>query len=359
MIAPPPPARRLVELDALRGLAALAVMLFHYTTRYTEMYPAAPQPVWAVPWGHHGVELFFAISGFVIFVTLDRSRTLADFAVSRVSRLFPAYWTAILLTSLVMLLAGQYDLLRTPAEILVNLTMLQGFLRVAPVDAAYWTLSIELAFYAVMAVIWRLGLFRHIGVVLIGWLLLPWIWTYAPALTGHTPSWLLGLLLIQAQIPWFAIGIAAYRLRLGSGGGGGWAYPVIAFALVTIAACQGLSALWVAVPVTLVMVTVATRGLRALRWPPLVWLGTISYSLYLLHQNIGHVLIAALERRGTAPSLAIAITIIVAIALAAAVSYAIERPVLHAVRHLWSRVRRRGGSPPPPLATAPRSSPES
>jgi peptidoglycan/LPS O-acetylase OafA/YrhL len=359
MTAPSPPVRRLVELDALRGLAALAVMLFHYTTRYHDLYPAAPQTAWSVPWGHHGVELFFAISGFVIFVTLDRSRTLADFAVSRVSRLFPAYWTAILLTSLVMLFAGRTELLRTPTEIAVNMTMLQGFVHVAAVDAAYWTLSIELAFYAVMAVIWRLGLFRHIGAVLVGWLLLPWIWTYAPALTGHTPSWLLGLLLIQAQVPWFAIGIAAYRLRSGATGGGGWTPVVIGFALLTIAGCQGLSALWVAVPVTLIMVTVATRGLRALRWPPLVWLGTISYSLYLLHQNIGHVLIAALERRGAPPLLAITIAIVVAVALAAAVSYAVERPALHAVRRLWSRVSRRGGSPLPPSPRASRSSQES
>ncbi|WP_076068643.1 acyltransferase family protein [Sphingomonas montana] len=353
---PPPPRSRLVELDALRGLAALAVMLFHFTTRYAELYPAAPPTRWSVPWGHHGVELFFAISGFVIFVTLERSRTLADFAVSRASRLFPAYWTAILLTSAVMLLAGRGDLLRSPTEIAVNLTMLQGFVRVAPIDAAYWTLSIELAFYAVMALLWRCDLFRRIDVVLFGWLLLPWIWAYAPALTGHTPSWLLGLLLIQAQIPWFAIGIAAYRLHVGAAGRATW---VIAAALVTIAGCEGSFALFVALPVTLAMLLVALRGTALLRWPPLVRLGGISYSLYLLHQNIGHALIAALEARGVAPDLAVAAAIGVAVLLATAVTHGIERPALHAVRRASARISRGDALPRPPSAPVRPSSPES
>src|SRR5205085_8037449 len=109
----------------------------------------------AVPWGHYGVQIFFGISGFVIFMTLDRTTTLADFAVSRVSRLYPAYWTAMFATTAVVLVAGMNNLLVSPGEFAADLTMMQGFVGLASVDGVYWTLGIELAFYFAMA-----GLFQ-------------------------------------------------------------------------------------------------------------------------------------------------------------------------------------------------------
>jgi peptidoglycan/LPS O-acetylase OafA/YrhL len=56
---------RLAELDVLRGLAALAVMLYHYTVRFTQLYPNFPPAAAKLPCGFFGVE-FFCISGFVI-----------------------------------------------------------------------------------------------------------------------------------------------------------------------------------------------------------------------------------------------------------------------------------------------------
>ena len=73
-------------------------MLFHFTTRFTELYPASGASVLAVPYGYFGVNLFFIISGFVIFMTLQRTERPMDFVVSRFSRLFPSYWAAIILT---------------------------------------------------------------------------------------------------------------------------------------------------------------------------------------------------------------------------------------------------------------------
>src|SRR5690348_11798154 len=88
---------RLAEVDALRGVAVLMVVAFHYTTRLGELFPAA---AWGdFRFGEYGVHLFFVISGFVIIMTLDRSERPADFLVARFSRLYPAYWTAIVLTS--------------------------------------------------------------------------------------------------------------------------------------------------------------------------------------------------------------------------------------------------------------------
>ena len=97
---------RMVELDALRGIAAVAVLGYHFTTRYQEQIGHVGGMPADLSVGRYGVHLFFLISGFVIFMTLERTRTVADFAVSRFSRLFPGYWAALSLTSLVVLVAG-------------------------------------------------------------------------------------------------------------------------------------------------------------------------------------------------------------------------------------------------------------
>src|SRR5262245_3655062 len=78
--------RRFEELDVLRGVAAMAVVIFHYSghaTRYLTGFP------FHFKLGEHGVQLFFAISGFVIFMTLENTQRLRDFVVSRFSRLYP------------------------------------------------------------------------------------------------------------------------------------------------------------------------------------------------------------------------------------------------------------------------------
>ena len=97
---------RLECVDSLRGIAATAVMLFHYTTRYDQLFVQQQSLGFDVPWGYPGVNLFFMISGFAIFMTLDKTRRPMDFVVSRFSRLFPSYWSAVLLTFFVVSACG-------------------------------------------------------------------------------------------------------------------------------------------------------------------------------------------------------------------------------------------------------------
>ena len=162
-LAQKPRISRLVEIDALRGVAALAVVLFHYTARFDELFGHRPPPAISFSGGHYGVNLFFIISGFVIFMTLEKTSKPMDFVVSRFSRLFPAYWTAIVLTFLLTHLLGLPGKLVDLATAFGNLVMIHGLLfRIPHVDGVYWTLEVELLFYCGM-----LGLFclRRLGKV--------------------------------------------------------------------------------------------------------------------------------------------------------------------------------------------------
>lgn len=89
---------RVIELDALRGLAALCFVLYHFTWFIDTVLPGARLPAFQLRWGCYGVQLFFAISGFVILMTLDRTVTVRQFARARFRRLFPAYWIAMAAT---------------------------------------------------------------------------------------------------------------------------------------------------------------------------------------------------------------------------------------------------------------------
>jgi peptidoglycan/LPS O-acetylase OafA/YrhL len=153
---------RIRELDSLRGIAAVAVALFHLAYWYGN----PPPDRWLFLWGHYGVELFFLISGFVIFMTLERSKSVYDFAVSRVARLYPAYWVAVALTSIVAYAAfPRWD--SAPPSfgvVLVNLTMLQRFFMVGEIDKSYWTLAIELSFYVAIAAAFKARLMSRIEV---------------------------------------------------------------------------------------------------------------------------------------------------------------------------------------------------
>ena len=94
---------RIIELDALRGIAAIFVLIYHYTYRYNSLYGhSGILEELGFYWGKQGVQLFFMISGFVIFLSLNHLKKPMDFIVSRFSRLYPPFWIAIACTFLVV-----------------------------------------------------------------------------------------------------------------------------------------------------------------------------------------------------------------------------------------------------------------
>ena len=161
---------RFVELDYLRGLAALSVMFFHYTYGYDNGLHLISANKFYLRFGNLGVQLFFIISGFVIFMTLERTKSSVDFVISRFSRLFPAYWMAMFLSIIFVVTVSSpfhYSELSVK-QILVNITMLQHWVKVKDIDAVYWTLSVELTFYFFMWIVFyfkKLHLIYYISFV--------------------------------------------------------------------------------------------------------------------------------------------------------------------------------------------------
>jgi peptidoglycan/LPS O-acetylase OafA/YrhL len=324
---------RLVEVDALRGIAALAVLLFHYTTRYQQLYGGIGEPTLSFPHGHLGVNLFFVVSGFVIFMTLERTRRPLDFVVSRFSRLFPAYWTAIWITYAVTAAFGLPGKEVTLLQAAANMLMVHGFAWVPHVDGVYWTLEVELLFYCWMLGLFMLGGLRQVHRLL--WALLAARLAYQAmaAAFGIDLPWVLSRLMILTYIPWFALGICVYQSRQRGDAAQQRRCAVTAvLALVCLAVQDGWEHVLLAATFALLVRLAADGRLRPLHHPWLVHLGAISYPLYLLHENIGWVALREMQARGVGYDASMLIVAALAIGLATLVHRLVEDPSLHWIR---------------------------
>lgn len=149
--------RRFLELDALRFVAALMVVFYHFGTRpfydSVSLIRFAEIPDY-LKYNYLAVNLFFMISGFVILLTAQ-ARSVSKFAISRAVRLYPAFWICCSLSFSVILLLMHGKIQTSWPRYFMNLTMLNGFVGVGGIDGTYWTLLIEFKFYLlVLGLLW-------------------------------------------------------------------------------------------------------------------------------------------------------------------------------------------------------------
>ncbi|MGY4985779.1 acyltransferase family protein [Streptomyces nigrescens] len=339
-------ASRLRALDGLRLLAALMVAAYHYGGRDGEIAQAwggspAEQFPTAAPlfaYGCLGVQIFFVISGFVICLS-GWGRTLRAFIASRVSRLFPAYWVAILLVTAVFALPWVAYKALSPSDVLTNLTMLQQPLGVDRVLGVCWTLWAEMRFYALFALCVVLPGATRGRVVLFcaGWTL-----AAALAQAAHEP--LLDTILMPEYAPYFIGGIGLYLLhRYGARDPIAWAIVLVSW---LIGQHYAIARLWhapsadgfsyrssagIIAVVTLGFALVAAVALGKLRWANWRWLtvaGALTYPFYLVHEHLGWVVVRALHHGVGLPSYAtLLLTVGLMLLLAWVLHRFIERPL--------------------------------
>lgn len=335
--SPPRSTKRILELDGLRGLAALGVVFFHFTLRFRQLF-GAPDGLWFdFPRGDYGVYLFFMLSGYVIFMTLDRTKAASDFVVARFARLYPTYWVAMLLTFVTVRTFGLPGQEVSVRDLCVNATMVQSLLDAPHVDGAYWSLQAEILFYAAMLALWRFGLLKNAQRTFTAWLACAIVVEFA---TWWLPEQLAGKLgPIQTLgslrfIHLFVIGMAIYRQQGERSFDPGWLLLVIACwfyqAIVDSASGGALVAAF-----SIVMYLATTGHLHWLAARPLAYLGSISYPLYLIHQNVGYVIIRKLNGLGWNANVSLLTAVAVVLAVAAALSRYIEWPAVYAIKRRY------------------------
>ena len=353
-------ARRIQGLDVLRGIAAVCVVIYHYTSNFQRVYGHTSPPLFSFHYGALGVLLFFLISGFVIFMTLEKTQRPRNFVRSRFSRLYPAYWAALLLTFAVLRFSHLPG--RTPsfARLAVNFSMIQGLVGVQHVDGVYWTLQVELCFYTIMLVLFMAGQLRWAQFWLLALMGLRLAQVYFlpenSAFLQHHPRIARSVsqieqVLILDYVHAFLIGITLYNIWKN-----GWrlTYAMILGICLLYSFWYGPRDDFYFTLGFVTLVYAASHGyLSLLENRVMLFLGLISYSLYLTHQNIGYVVLRWMEGHGANANVAILAALVVALAAASALTYAIERPALRLLRGKKPRDATRP-APAPAIAATPR-----
>lgn len=299
------PAPRLQHLDGLRGVAIGIVVLYHAFNRWNGIEPWDPAPfAWPLYAGKFGVQLFFIISGFVIFMSLERSASALGFARRRWLRLFPAMliaaifiWiTAPLIPSRPLGAPNWVDFLPSLSFISPAIWSAALGTEVRWLDGVFWTLWVEAVFYVVAAIAF-FGL-KDRGGILVMIIAAAELLIAIPA-DGLGLDWrplalanFAGEKFGAMHFGWFACGILLWRFISGGGGDRRLILGAAACALLAglrVALDEGLILAILLGPAALILVfgacfTETGRRIAASRIP--VYFGFISYPLYLVHQNL-------------------------------------------------------------------------
>ncbi|HYO51649.1 acyltransferase [Archangium sp.] len=345
-------ARRMTLVDGLRGFAALAVVLPHAAGLF--MFPGAGAlselMVQVALFGRRGVEVFFALSGFVIAFTLRRTRLspggVGNFILRRSMRLDPPYWVAIALFCGFLLLrtvmTGKPAGFPSGMQLLTHLLYLQDLLGYGQINVAFWTLCVEFQFYLSFAVL--LGLAQALSRRLGRDGLVPWFFS---ALFVPLLAWPSGLVPVETKAVTMSLLPHAYIFL--SGALTWWALEGrlprgIWYAFILL--LWGVF-LWLpdsrtfAAAATCSILYVAGRRQRLYTWlspRPFQYLGRISYSIYLVHVPLC-LLLLSIRVRFAQPSDGVALAFLGAV-LAASIAAAhllytrVEAPCVEWARRL-------------------------
>ena len=339
------PEPRFVFIDALRGIAAMAVVIHHalYSPLIDALRRAVPRTILILcEDGFLGVDVFFVISGFVIAHSLRNivlhPQSIALFALRRQVRLDPPYWLvlfgSLLLWGMMRALMGsaRVDPLPGPGAVALNMTYLQKIARAPEILGVAWTLCIEIQLYLFFSVLLWLGqrgrgtssLPTRLAILLV-------FATGAASLALNSnvlhDAWM-------ARYWWlFASGVLCYwtvRRVLSP-----WVFGIF-IALVLVSRVQHASnlPLYTGTASSVVICTVGKMGrlTTLLGGPTLQYLGRTSYCLYLVHWPVKIVVLGlgfALTRQNSLAAIAWCLLYIaVSIAVAHVLHVLVERPCI-------------------------------
>lgn len=349
-------ARRIPSLDGLRALSIGLVILSHLLG--TRGFPFGPRALGTIgDFGYLGVKVFFVISGYLITSLLikehDRSGTISliGFYQRRMWRIFPAFYAFVA----AMCLAWAFgSLVLDGPDVLAAVTYTMNYHYDRSWELGHiWSLSIEEQFYLVWPFLFllagrkRVVLVSTLMIVLaIGFRAIAWFQFHSDNLVEEAYPCVMDSIAVGCLLAGLRTRLdtsKTYQRFLGS--------PLFLIAPIAVAVFQYPSRPEVAYTIgtTIVNLGIALcvdRSVRkpddifgkVLNWSPLVWIGTLSYSLYLWQEPfLNHL---ARSELNTFP-----VNLILALICAVGSYYLIEKPTLALRDRRAARRRARAAAP--------------
>jgi exopolysaccharide production protein ExoZ len=335
----------LVYIQILRFFAALSVVAFHVLVTAPRGFEVPDSALsFALSYGGRGVDLFFVISGFVIFYATQPSKskpaqlTPAEFLRRRVERIVPLYFFVIFaVTTLAVTLPTIFGTPNwyTPRHILKSLAFIAFTDGDMPVVYVGWSLEFEMYFYLATALLMALtrDVWRNIVVTFSAFAILGQIPSVGAAL-GNTAFF------VDPMILEFVLGVIVASVFVN--GRIGWQMPVAAAcAIAAVLVSDPLNRVIVSgLPAACLVAAAAWASRKRIvpSWPEraLARLGDASYSIYLAQVETVSLASMAIARAIPAipPLLLLVVTTCIVVALGLVLNILVERPLLKLCRRL-------------------------
>lgn len=341
------PHRRIVELDVMRALAAISLVLFHFTHVFRVKYGYVDPLGFEYHYGAYGTQMFFMLSGYVNAMSLLRRREPKDFVAARLIRIVPIFWAAIALNLLLLPIAPLETTISATA-LAANFILLPKLFGYECIDPVMWTLQIEILFYGLLVVLFCSGLLRHplrtwaalAGLSLLVCPLHDWLLETYPSAAITSLVRVVRYGMVLDQVPLFGMGFLLYMIRTRVG-----ALWLNTAAIVGVGAVfhlidHGKHNPAATLLITLFLAACAYGLVPVLRLRVFVYISTISYPLYLFHNNFGCIVIYQLNQSGVPAIVSLAAGIVAVVLLAIWITYRVEQPLTRRLRGWWDAVRR-------------------
>jgi peptidoglycan/LPS O-acetylase OafA/YrhL len=340
---PKPARKRILELDALRAISCLNLLLFHFTYVYANKYGFESPLGFSFPYGKYGVQLFFMLSGFVNAMTLVGKRSAQDFLAARCIRIFPSYWLVILMNVVLFSYIPFFHTTPTLDATVANLTTMPNLFGYTNMEPVTWTLQVEMFFYAFLIIMTLTNGFAKplkvfgtiMAVSAVCCLGFTAFKSAYPASSWNTAFHVAESMFIMRNFPLFVMGMLLNEIACKRGVmwhnilgilGAAFVFHLIDLRDHNPAATALLFGL---------LTFCAYGKMPLLRFKPLLFISSISYTLYLFHNNVGSACIGSLESLGLGSVLSVIVATGLTIALGTAVTIWFEGPITKFLNQKW------------------------
>ena len=288
----------------MRGMAILFVLAAHFLTNSVVFDDYSTTMLGNTSlnfsfFGNTGVILFFYLSGYLIYASIDRGKNIAFFLYKRLLRIYPPYLFSIAIVLIMPFFFNFYPFYGM-RDIFANIFFIKDFLNAPYMNNVYWSLLVEVRFYFIIFVFFLLS--RHFKFLKIEYLLLLLLLVnYTKLFFTGSGSWFVTWLLL------FFIGILFYKyvtnkIKIG----------ILIVCLVSVYVFRDLSSFLSAVACTIIFAFCFYFNCTN---RVLIFFGNISYSLYLVHAPIGYSLFYFITKNFTEDFVALKIIFVTLISV--------------------------------------------
>lgn len=284
---------RLENIDLLRGVAIIFVVLYHYTNHYPPEYLLRTDN-WFLPiakYGWSGVDIFFIVSGYCIALTIIKTSNFVEFSVKRFARIYPAYFFCGISTLIFFSffdLPGREVSWFTGFMNLIFANFVPG-LNFKYIDGIYWALIVELKFYIFFGIIYFF--FKNLNKAIIVWGIFAIILNLLLIFTEKV----IFISSISPHANLFLIGLIVFNLKDKNF----FPYLLITLIALTNIFINERYSDYEIYFLFLIFITILILKINInLKLNFLSKIGLISFSWYLLHNAIGIIIIRELNKIG-------------------------------------------------------------